>query len=184
MFRKHAAWMCAWSLCVLNGGIALTSVFAQEPAKETPKEAPAPTEKKGTGAWQHLRMDEVELAKHGDGNVERGLNKIGAQGYSLQFVVSVPDTSAAGYHYFKRGPWAGPGERPQVEFKRLDSGEITKLGGDSFNHGLEKLEGDNWQLVAVTSGTKGVVGYHYFERPKPSAAENSPQPEKSSTPAP
>lgn len=145
--------------------VAASFGYAQE--ADAPKAGTTPTENPASNHWQHVRMDEVELSKLGDGSAEKGLNKLGAQGYSLFIVTSVAETSGAGFHYFKRPPWNKPGERPQVEYKRLDAAEISKLGGDSFNSGLSKLEEEDWILVAVTTSAKGAVGFHYFQRPKP-----------------
>lgn len=177
------AWIWGIALGLVAG---LSRLAAQDAAPAPPADAPradpppaaAPSAAvqpdPRPAAWQHLRYDEVEITKQGEGSFEKGLARLGAQGYSLLLVTSVADTSAAGYHYFKRGPWAGPGERPAIEFKRLDAGDISKQGGDDFNAGLAKLEADGWELVAVTTSAKGGVGYHYFQRPRPAALPEKP----------
>lgn len=118
-----------------------------------------------SATWQHVRMDEVELAKLGGGSVEAGMNKLGAKGYELFIVTSSMKTAQAGYHFFKRPPWNKPLARPAVEYLRVDAGAIAKRGNGSFNDGLTEIERDRWELVAITTSETGACGLHYFRRP-------------------
>lgn len=115
---------------------------------------------------QHLRLDEETLRKLGGDSIDAGLNKLGAFGFELFIVTSIQETGAAGFHYLKRQPWTAATPRPMVEYKRLDSAQIEKLGGGSFDAGVGSLEKDDWELIALTTNAKGGAGFHYFKRAK------------------
>ena len=142
-------WLPAFSSTILFAGL-------------TPAQTIAPTNK----TVEHARKDEDSLRKIGKDSIDAGLNAYGALGFELFAVTSIPDTGAAGFHYLKRQPWTAETPRPAFEYKRLDSGEIEKLGAGEFGAGLAVLEQDNWELVALTTNAKGAVGFHYFKRAK------------------
>lgn len=127
-----------------------------------PAQTIAPTNK----TVEHARKDEDSLRKIGKDSLEAGLNAYGDLGFELFIVTSIPETGAAGFHYLKRQPWTAETPRPKFEYKRLDSGEIEKLGAGEFGAGLAALEQENWELIALTTNTKGAVGFHYFKRAK------------------
>ncbi len=131
-------------------------------AASAPAQTIAPTNK----TVEHVRKDEDSLRKIGKDSIDAGLNAYGALGFELFAVTSIPETGAAGFHYLKRQPWTAETLRPMFEYKRLDSGEIEKLGAGEFGAGLAELEKDNWELVALTTNAKGAVGFHYFKRAK------------------
>lgn len=115
---------------------------------------------------QHLRLDEETLRKLGGDSIDAGLNKLGTVGFELFVVTSIQETGAAGFHYLKRQPWTAATPRPMFEYKRLDSAQIEKLGGGMFDAGIGSLEKDDWELMALTTNSKGGAGYHYFKRAK------------------
>jgi hypothetical protein len=136
-------------------------------AADNPAVGRDPTDSPFSDTWQYARKDENGLMKIGNGSLEGGLNVLGEMGYELFIVTTSSDKGAAGYHYFRRSPWQRPmGNRPRLEYKRIDSASLEELGSGSFDDGLTKLEKEHWQLIAVTTVKGGGVGYHYFMRPK------------------
>jgi hypothetical protein len=127
----------------------------------------APTDNPNSQTWQHVRRDEKELNDLGGGSFEKGMNSLGDMGYELFIVTSVVESGKAGYHFFRRPPCCPPGmQRPRIEYKRMDTGEISGAGNGSYQIGLAKIDADGWELVAVTFTAQGAVGHHYFKRAK------------------
>ncbi|WP_020469784.1 hypothetical protein [Zavarzinella formosa] len=147
-------WMIAVAGVVLLAGTSLCQTGAAPLGSPTNKTV------------EHVRRDEETLRKLGGDSIDAGLNKYGELGYELMLVTSIQETGAAGFHYLKRQPWTAATPRPVFEYKRLDSGQIEKLGGDNFDAGLASLEKENWELVALTTNIKGGAGFHYFKRTK------------------
>ncbi|MCU0573433.1 MAG: hypothetical protein MUC41_10605 [Syntrophobacteraceae bacterium] len=142
--------------------------IAQQTAPGTPPiMGTPPTDNPNSTTWQYVRKDEGELVSMGGGSVEKGMNLLGDMGYELFIVTSAIDSGKAGYHFFRRPPCCPPGmQRPRIEYRRADSGEITKEGNGSYQDGLNKIDTSRWELVTVTSTAQGAVGFHYFMRPK------------------
>lgn len=115
---------------------------------------------------EHVRHTDETLTKLGGGTFDAGINKLGAQGFELVIVTSIQDTGAAGFYYFKRPSLPADAPRIALEYKRLDSAEIEKLGNANFDAGLTTIEQEGWELVAVTVNIKGGSGFHYFKRIK------------------
>lgn len=147
---------------------------AQEPKFKKPPAAAAPTEPAAVTYWQHVRLDEPELKELGKGSVEAGMNKLGDAGCTLMLVTSQTETGTAGFHYFKRPPWNKPTPRPKYEFKRIAVHDIMELGQGKFATGMQAVEREGWELVAVTTSKNGAVGFHYFMRPKQQPAAKTP----------
>jgi len=120
-----------------------------------------------TSGTEHLRLDETEIAKYGDGSFDKGLNALGAAGFRIFGVTSAGDQGKSGWHIFKRGGWNLPVPRPRFEYKRIDSSGIEQLGGGKFAPGMQKIEQEQWELVAYTVDKTGQIGWFYFERPFP-----------------
>jgi hypothetical protein len=154
---------------------------AQDPKTKKPAAGPSAYPAPAAGAaagtapaaayWQHVRLDEPELKELGKGSVEAGMNKLGDAGCTLMLVTSQIETGTAGFHYFKRPPWNKPTPRPQYEFKRIAVHDIMELGQGKFAPGMQAVEREGWELVAVTTAKNGAVGFHYFMRPKQAAAK-------------
>jgi hypothetical protein len=123
-----------------------------------------------TSSTEHLRLDEAEIAKYGDGSFDKGLNALGAAGFRLFGVTTAGDQGKSGWHIFKRQGWNAPVPRPRVEYKRVDSSSIEQLGDGKFAPGMQKIEQDHWELVAYTTDKAGQIGWFYFERPFPPPA--------------
>lgn len=142
-------------------------VVAQQTGSATPMMGTPPTDNPNSTTWQYVRKDEAELTNMGGGSVERGMNLLGDMGYELFIVTSSMDSGKAGYHFFRRPPCCPPGmQRPKTEYRRADTGEIMKEGNGSYQDGLNKIDTNLWELIAVTSTAQGAVGFHYFKRPK------------------
>jgi len=153
----------------LAGVAALLTIAPLSPSRAqdqqtAPVMAKTPDEAAYVKTYQHVRMDEEEIVKHGKGSFEQGLNELGERGYELLFVTSTTETGKAGFHYFIRTPYAAGAPRLRFRYKRFDSGSIVQLGGGSFSDGLNKLSPENWELVAITTTSTGNVGWHYFKR--------------------
>lgn len=118
--------------------------------------------------WQHVVLDEPGLTRRGNGSFEAGMNALGELGYELFLVTCNNENGAAAYHYFKRPPSNRP-TRPHYEYRRLDYGAIVQLGNSDFKEGLNAIEKEKWELIAVTQLKTGAVGFHYFKRFKPQA---------------
>ncbi len=136
------------------------------PDNSRPPEGRRPDDSGSNATWEHVRVDEAQLKERGDGSVDEGMNRLGERGYELFIVTSVSETGAAGFHYFKRPPWNRPLGRPVFQYRRIDTGGIAELGDGVFQEGLNKIEREGWELVAVTTTNKGTVGFHYFKRMK------------------
>ncbi len=150
--------------CLLQAPDALAQ---QAPSGTVPTMGTAPTDNPKSNTWQYVRKDEAELAGFGGGSFEKGMNLMGDAGYELFIVTSTLDSGKAGYHFFRRPPCCPPGmQRPKIEYRRIDTGDIIKEGGGTFQDGLNKIDTDRWELITVTSTAQGAVGYHYFRRSK------------------
>jgi hypothetical protein len=147
---------------------------AQEPKFKKPPTGTAPTEAAAAAYWQHVRFDEPELKELGKGSVEAGMNRLGDAGCMLFIVTCQTETGTPGFHYFKRPPWNKPAPRPRFEFKRIDTRGLVELGQGKFAPGMQAVEREGWELVAVTTNKDGAVGFHYFMRPKPQPAAKTP----------
>lgn len=157
------------AVLILAGSLfQVPGVAAQQTGSgTTPMMGTTPTDNPNSRTWQYVRKDDAELTTMGGGSVEKGLNLLGDNGYELFIVTSAMDSGKAGYHFFRRPPCCPPGmQRPQIEYRRLDTGEIMKGGNGSYQDGLNKIDTDHWELIAVTSTAQGAVGFHYFKRSK------------------
>jgi hypothetical protein len=115
--------------------------------------------------WEHLRLDEPEIARIGGGSFEKGLNLIGGGGFKLFTVTTANEQGGPGWHIFKRPAWNAPGPRPRFEYKRIDTVSIETLGNGNFAEGMKKVEQEHWELVALTTIKNGGIGWFYFEKP-------------------
>jgi hypothetical protein len=167
-FREERAMKSRLVVLILISLIVCLSAAAQ-------MQGSAPNDAGPSSHWRFVRNDAVGLKELGDGDMVAGMNKLGAIGYELFIVTTANDTGAAGWLYFRQSPWNMPMERPKIEYKQVGDEDITKLGDNDYNTGLMRLEGDNWQLIAVTTTKNGGVGWSYFMRvTDPRNAANPP----------
>lgn len=111
--------------------------------------------------WRHLRIDAVGLRALGNGTVEDGMNVLGAQGYSLFTVVSMPSGSS-GWFLFKLAPQPQQIPVPRYTYRIRQDSDFSGDGG--FDAGLAAFEREGWELRAITARDNGGVGWYYFVR--------------------
>ena len=118
---------------------------------------------------QHLRKDGGELGQMGNGDIAKGMNKLGEQGYQLHSVTTITNTGEGGYHLFKRQPWdpTNPGTAPQYQMRLISDFDLGRLAQGDFNKGIQTLEKDGWEIVTYTELPNGSVAYYYLQRVKP-----------------
>lgn len=165
--------------------LAVAAPFVRaEPDRTNGLPGSAPREGVPTSHWTFVRHDPVSLKELGGGDVVKGMNRLGEQGFELFLVTTSDDTGKAGWFYFRQSPWNLPVPRPKLEYRQMDDTEINALAPASYNDALDKIAQDGWQLIAITTTKGGGTGWTYFMREyRPSVPNTSSGPDRGTAPA-
>lgn len=153
-------------LTKLGMGVGALSLISSAPPVRADPAASAPAQNAPADKphVQHIRKDGSELGKMGNGDIAKGMNKLGDMGYHLHSVTTITNTGEGGFHLFKRQPQSPAGTK--YEFKLISDFDLGRLAGGDFNKGMQTLEKDGWEIVAYTELANGSVAYYYLQRVK------------------